>query len=152
MRWLYLVVTSLILAGCGADWFPAYQTTTTTTTTGGAAAPNFFNFTSQSVTINDLANSTSPTISSNTVTITGNNPQGWPISFKSYSGATSQLTIGDNSGGLSYTYDPGTAIPNILPNQTIQIQQTPSFTVGGFTITAVTVGSYTTNFIIATVQ
>ena len=142
-----------MLAGCGdVDWFPDTRPAATTPT--NAAAPNAFTFTPQSISVNTLTNGVNP-VSSNTVTVTGTNTNGWPVTFTSYSGAvnpTAQLTVSDNVGGLPLTSDPGAPIPNVMPNQTLEIDLTPSIVVGTTVTASVTVGTYTTSFAVTTTK
>jgi hypothetical protein len=137
MKWLYLLVACFLLAGCGVDWFPA-------PVLPNAAAPNSFTFTPQNVSIDTLANNPSTIVSSNTVTLAGTNTAGWATTFKTYSGATGSLKVGTTS------YNPGDTIPNVMPQQTLQIDLTPSVTVGHSVKASVTVGTYTANFIVTT--
>jgi hypothetical protein len=149
MKWLPVILVAL-LAGCGVEWFPS-----TTASTGKDAAPAFFNFSSQSVTVRQIiaAGGVDAPIPSNTVTLKGNNANGWPVVFTSFTGAHATLTVSDNSGGLAITYAPGTTADlTVLPGQTLMIEQTPTLTIGQSTTSQVTVGTFTANFILSTVR
>lgn len=126
MRWLLVVLSVFVLAGCGSvDWFPA--------STGNDAAPNAFTFTPLT------AQPLSTTVQSEAKTITGNNASGWTVTVSDgTSGANSQYSI----NGGAFTNAQGT----ILPNQTLRIQHTTAATPVTITTTNVQVGTYTTTF------
>ena len=125
MRWLISAVTVLLLAGCGnVDWFPTGTNT---------SAPVAFQFTLLTNVVINTA------VQSNSVTVTGDNQSGWPISVSDgTAGANSQYSI----NGAAFTNTAGT----ILPNQTLRIQQTSASTNSTLTTSNVTVGTYSTTF------
>ncbi len=135
MKWLFVVLSVLMLAGCGSvDWFPE--------STGNDPSPNAFTFTALT------AQPLGTVVYSAPVTITGNNPNGWPITI-SDANSWGQSKYSINGG--AYTNAQGT----ILPNQTLTIQQTTAATLGTTTTTVVSIGTasppLTANFLTTTV-
>ena len=141
MKWLIATVTMLMLAGCGVDWFPGSSSAT-------GAAPETFTFPTSPVSITQAAASGNGAVSQSTVvTVTGSELSGWPVTVTdTTTGANSKVNIA-GAGFLVTPTTPGT----ILPNQTIQVEQTPSTEVGGQVITTVTVGTFSTTFITNTI-
>jgi hypothetical protein len=127
MKKLLLIGAIFMLAGCGADFFPANN--------GGgggtSASPAAITFTPNNVT-QAVAN-TGAFVTSNTVTVIGNNPGGWTVSIlNDPAGVTTQFSIANGA----FTTTPGT----ILPNQTLVLQHKPSTTIGGQAVSTIQVG------------
>lgn len=141
MRWLYLSATFLMFTGCGdVEWFP--ENTTVTTPAGSAAAPTAFTFPDKTV-VEAVADQRIPS-ASDIVTVQGNNPAGWTVSFADTTpDADSEVII----NGVTFIE----GAQRILPNQTLQIRHVPSPVVGASSITTVTVGTFTTQFRTVTV-
>jgi hypothetical protein len=133
MKWFIVICAVFMLSGCGVDWFPE--------TTTNSASPNGFSFASKSVT-QTVASSGAFSIS-DSVIVQGNNASGWTVSVTDATGAKSQFSI----NGKTFTSTPDT----ILPNQSLQVQNVPSPTVGGQSITTVKVGDFETTFITNTI-
>lgn len=131
MKWFIAIVTMFMLAGCGADWFPAASTSTSSTPI--ISAP----FTP----VTDAV-SGAPT-TSNPVVVTGGSVNGWPISI--IGGAYS-------INGVAYTSVPGT----ILPNQNLTVQITASTTINGTVTASLTIGTapndIVQDFVVTTTQ
>jgi hypothetical protein len=153
MRWFYLPAASaaiLMLAGCGdIVWFPDTTPAATSTPTTDAAAPNAFAFAAMSTSVNTVANNNFSPVLSNTVTLTGTNTKGWPVTFKNFSSPESILNVGGGSAQAVLGYNPG-AVPNVFPNQTLQVSLVPSATAGKTVKATVTVGTFTTSFSVKT--
>lgn len=141
MKWFIAAVTMLMLAGCGVDWFPGSSSST-------GSAPETFTFPTSPVSITQAAASGAGVESQSTVvTVSGSEVGGWPVTVTDTTpGANSKVNIA-GAGFLVTPTAPGT----ILPNQTIQVEQTPSTVVGGQVITTVTVGTFPTTFITNTI-
>jgi hypothetical protein len=146
MRLRYLLPLVPLIAGCGVEWFP----TVTAPPTPSDAAPTFLNFSSQSVTIAQIAASTTGLFPSKLVTLEGTSSAGWPITFQNFSGIKAELEVGDSVAGLTLFYSPGDSIPNVFPKDTLQISQQPALKVGSATVSQVKVGTRTANFVLTT--
>ena len=153
MRWFYLSAAStafLMLAGCGdVNWFPDTRPAATSTPTTNAAAPNAFTFASMTTSLNSVAKNQLSPVLSNIVTLKGTSTSGWPVTFQNFSSAESFLIVtgGNLTGDTSY--NPG-AVPNVFPNQTLQISLVPAVISGKTVKGTVTVGTYTTSFSVKT--
>ncbi|UFS69216.1 hypothetical protein LPW11_15080 [Geomonas sp. RF6] len=120
--------------GCGdVEWFPENNSTT------GGNSPNAFTFTTPAEVTQAVASGSGVVSQSNTVTVTGTQTTGWTVTVTDVTpGADSKVNI----AGAGFNGTTGT----ILPNQTLQVEHTPSKTVGGQVTTQIKVGDYTTTF------
>jgi hypothetical protein len=140
MKWLCLVAAFFLFAGCGdVNWFP--DTTTAGGTTAVDTGPKAFTFPPKTATISQAGGDST----SDEVTITGNNPNGWTISLSNSPSTMTSSVLIDRQLFLSDI----TPHPTIKPGQTLIIDQDVPATVksGDKLSTIVTIGTTTTEFV-----
>lgn len=128
----YGVSTTRVIIG-------GYSTTYTTITFpvfGEATGPEPFTFPDATASVVGGGASLS-----DPVTIVGDNPNGWTITYSDAPAANpSELII---NGAF---FIPGGTLPTIFPGDTLQVSQTPAPSVGGTKITTITIGTTTATF------
>lgn len=149
MRSLVVALAFLFIAGCGdVQWFPDSTTNnsgssgTPSTPSGSTTAPNAFSF--APVTIKSADASASGDVASESITITGNNSNGWALTAVDTPLTTqSELEV---AGVWKARSPEGLGDITIKPGDTLVVHQKPSVIPGVTVTTKVTIGTLSAEF------